>query len=215
MSKPVLRKGLYAVTDSHYIQPNMLSNAVQHAVIGGAVMVQYRDKGRNPGRRKREAAQLRDICHDHDALLIVNDDVRLAEEIGADGVHLGRDDLPVAAARKALGESAIIGASCYTSIGFARRARDEGADYVAFGSFFPSQTKGRAERAYSDVLTTARSEMELHIVAIGGIMPENGASLIAAGADMIAACSGVFNQRDPESAARHYANLFRNAALLG
>ncbi|MDH3646319.1 MAG: thiamine phosphate synthase [Gammaproteobacteria bacterium] len=214
MSKPVLPKGLYAITDSDYIQPSLLGNAVQHAILGGAVMVQYRDKGRNPGRRKREAIQLRDICHDHDVPLIINDDVRLAEEIQADGVHLGRDDWSVETARKALGDSAIIGASCYNSMGFARRARDEGADYVAFGSFFPTQTKERAERATSDILTEASTELDQHIVAIGGIKPENGANLIRAGADMIAACSGVFDRRDSESASHHYAALFRNAALL-
>ncbi|NNF66023.1 MAG: thiamine phosphate synthase [Gammaproteobacteria bacterium] len=215
MSKPALRRGLYAITDSGYIQPHMLGNAVKRAILGGAVMIQYRDKGRNPGRRKREAAQIRDICHDHDVLLIINDDIRLAEDIQADGVHLGRDDWAVETARKSLGDDAIIGASCYNSLGLARRARDESADYVAFGSFFPSQTKSRAERAHTDILTEARDEIDLHLVAIGGILPGNGAGLVRAGADMIAACSGVFNQRDAESAARHYAALFRDAELIG
>ncbi|MDH3587875.1 MAG: thiamine phosphate synthase [Gammaproteobacteria bacterium] len=214
MSKPTLPKGLYAITDADYIQQALLANAVQHAIIGGAAMVQYRDKSRDHGRRKREAAQLRDICHAHDVLFIVNDDVRLAEEIKADGVHLGRDDWAVETARKSLGDSAIIGASCYNSLSFARRAIDQGADYVAFGSFFTSPTKGSADRVHVEILSEAREEMDTHVVAIGGITPENGGRLIAAGADMLAACSGVFDHRDPESAARHFSGLFRDAAIL-
>ena len=213
MSKPTLPKGLYAITNSDYTPANLLGNAVQHAIIGGARIVQYRDKSRDPGRRKHEAAQLRDICHAHDALLIINDDVRLADDVAADGVHLGRDDWPIERARRVLGDSAIIGASCYNSLGLARRARDDGADYVAFGSFFTSSTKTQAGRVPVEILSDARAEFSLHIVAIGGIMPENGAKLIRAGADMIAACSGVFNHRDPESAAHHYAALFAEALL--
>ncbi len=211
MSKPVIPRGLYALTDSGYVQPGMLVNAVRHAIIGGAVMIQYRDKGADHGRRKREAAQLRDVCHDHDVLFIVNDDVRLADDVGADGVHLGRDDRPVDHARRALGPNAIIGASCYNSVSFARRARDAGADYVAFGSFFPSRTKDRATRVHADILAEARTAVDLPIVAIGGITPENGATLIHAGADLLAACAGVFDHRDPEGAARHYAALFRDS----
>ena len=213
MSKPRLPKGLYVITSPDYIEQGRLGNAVQHAIIGGARMVQYRDKSRDHGRRKHEAAQLRDICRNHDALFIINDDVRLAEEIGADGVHLGRDDWEIDAARKILGDSAIIGASCYNSLGFARRARDEGADYVAFGSFFASPTKGSAERVHIGILAEARAELNMHIVAIGGIMPENADKLIQAGADMIAACSGVFDHRDPQSAASHYATLFTRFRL--
>lgn len=215
MSKPELRKGLYVITDSGYIQSGLLANAVRHALVGGAVMVQYRDKSRDHGRRKREAATLRDICHEHDALLIINDDVRLAEEVHADGVHLGRDDRTVEAARKTLGDDVIIGASCYNSLSFARRACDQGADYVAFGSFFPSRTKASASRVHVELLTEAREQLDTHLVAIGGITPDNGATLISAGADMLAACAGVFDNRDPEGAAHHYATLFRDAALLG
>ncbi len=213
MSKPKLPKGLYVLTNSDYIGPDMLGNTVQRAIVGGARMVQYRDKTRDQGRRTHEAAQLRDICRDHDALFIVNDDVRLAAEIGADGVHLGRDDWEVDAARKLLGDSAIIGASCYNSLGLARRARDDGADYVAFGSFFTSPTNGSAERAHVGILGEARAELDIHIVAIGGIMPENAAKLIQAGADMIAASSGVFDHRDTQSAAHHYATLFSEIKL--
>lgn len=208
MSKPALPRGLYAITSSDYVQHNMLGNAVRHAILGGARIVQYRDKSRASARRKREAAELRDICRSHDALLIINDDVRLADEIGADGVHLGRDDWAVKLARKSLGDNAIIGASCYNSMSFARRAADQGADYVAFGSFFDSRTKTGAARAHVEILSEARQALDLHIVAIGGIMPENGGRLVRAGADMIAACSGVFDHRDTESAARHYAALF-------
>ncbi len=208
MSKPTLPRGLYVVTGAEYVDAGRLAGAVRHAIIGGARMVQYRDKSGDHGLRRREAARLRDICHEHEALFIVNDDVRLAADCGADGVHLGRDDADIEQARNRLGGDAIIGASCYNLFGRASRAVDAGADYVAFGSFFSSQTKPGATRAEADVLTRARNELDTHIVAIGGITADNARQLIRAGADMLAVCGGVFDHRDPESAARHLARLF-------
>ena len=204
-----LPTGLYVLTGAEYVDAGRLANAVQHAILGGAKMVQYRDKSRNEGHRRHEAATLRDICRRHDVLFIVNDDVRLAADIGADGVHLGRDDTGIAQARHTLGDAAIIGASCYSSLPRARRVCDEGASYVAFGSFFPSHTKPGATVAPRDILHDARRELDTHIVAIGGITADNGDGLIRAGADMLAVCGGVFDHRDPESAARHLARLFR------
>lgn len=210
MTRPTLPRGLYVITGSEYLETGRLANAVQHAILGGAKLVQYRDKSRVAATRKHEAATLRDICHEHDVMLIVNDDVRLAQEIGADGVHLGREDTSIEQARRLLGDDAIIGASCYNLIGRARRAVDEGADYVAFGSFFPSRTKSTGTYAERDCLARASSELDTHIVAIGGITPDNGGQLIRAGADMLAVCGGVFDQRNPEHAAHHYAVLFRS-----
>ena len=208
MSKPALPRGLYVVTGAEYVDDGRLANAVQHAIIGGARAVQYRDKTGDAGKRKREAVTLRDMCHEHDVLFIVNDDVRLAAEIGADGVHLGREDAAIAHARNVLGPAAIIGASCYNLFGRASRAVGEGADYVAFGSFFHSQTKPGSIRAEPDVLTRARDELTTHVVAIGGITADNGRQLIRAGADMLAVCGGIFDHRDPEAAARHVSRLF-------
>ncbi|MBT8144470.1 MAG: thiamine phosphate synthase [Gammaproteobacteria bacterium] len=205
-----LKRGLYVVTGGEYVESGRLANAVQHAILGGARIVQYRDKGRNRAQRKHEAAALRDICHSHDVLFIINDDIRLADEVGADGVHLGRDDATIEHARHLLGDDALIGVSCYNLLGMARRAVEAGANYVAFGSFFHSQTKPGASRAEASILTEARDTLDTHIVAIGGITPDNGERLIRAGADMLAVCGGVFDHRDPESAARHFARLFRD-----
>jgi thiamine-phosphate pyrophosphorylase len=145
------------------------------------------------------------LCANHRVPLIVNDDVDLAAAIGAAGVHLGKDDADIAAARSRLGSGAIIGVSCYDSL---ERARDlAGADYLAFGAFFVSPTKPSARRAAPDLLHAARA-FGKPLVAIGGITPDNAPALVAAGADFVAAISGVFGQSDVEDAARRYATLF-------
>lgn len=203
-----LPRGLYVITSPDYVSPGMFSNAVQHAILGGARIVQYRDKSRDTARRKREAATLRDICRDHGTLFIINDDLRLAQDVGADGVHLGHGDRSIQEARRLLGGDAIIGASCYNSTGLAHRAIDDGADYLSFGSFYPSRSRRDAERADRETLSHAREKFETHIVASGGITTDNGSLLIRAGADMLAVCAGVFDHRDPESAARAFARLF-------
>jgi thiamine-phosphate pyrophosphorylase len=140
--------------------------------------------------------------------LIVNDDVELAAGIGAAGVHLGEDDADIAAARSRLGNGAIIGVSCYDSLERARDLAAAGADYLAFGAFFPSPTKPQARRATPDLLRAARA-FGKPLVAIGGITPDNAADLIAAGADFVAVVSGVFGQPDVTDAARRYASLFQ------
>lgn len=199
--------GLYAIT-GEASSPGELVDRVARAICGGAVLVQYRDKSGDAARRQREAAALLELCRSGNVPLIVNDDLALARLIGADGVHLGKDDAPLTEARATLGREAIIGVSCYDSLDRALLARDAGADYVAFGSFFPSPTKPTAVRASPDLLRAARSRIDLPIVAIGGITPENGARLIEAGADLLAVVHGVFGMPDPEAAARRYAALF-------
>lgn len=200
-------RGLYAVT-GETSSPEELVDRVARAIHGGAVLVQYRDKSGDATRRQREAAALLELCRSTSVPLIINDDVALARLIGADGVHLGKDDALLAQARAALGQEAIIGVSCYNSLEHALQARDAGADYVAFGSFFPSSTKPAAVRAGPDLLRAARSRIDLPIVAIGGITPENGARLIEAGADLLAVIHGVFGVPDSEHAARSYTALF-------
>lgn len=205
--RPRLPRGLCVVTGAEYVSPGLLGNAVQHAILGGARMVEYRDPTREAGRRKREAAMLRDICRDHGVLFIVSADLRLADEVGADGVHLGPRDRSLEQARTTLGEHALIGAWCEDSLGLARRAVESGADYVTFGNFFPARAETRTERADRDVLGHARA-FASHVVASGGITKDNGAQLIRAGADMLAVCRGIFDHRDAESAARQIAALF-------
>ena len=154
------------------------------------------------------ARALNALCREHGVAFLINDDVRLAGTIGAAGVHLGRDDPDIGAARAVLGASALIGVSCYNELARAQAAQDAGADYVAFGRFFPSRTKPQAVPAAPELLRAARTALKIPIVAIGGITPENGASLIAAGADALAVIEGVFNQSDIRAAAERYARLF-------
>lgn len=203
-----LPTGLYVITDSQLIPGDRLADCVARAIAGGAVMVQYRDKQRSASDRMRAAGALVELCHQHGIPLIVNDDIELAREVGAAGVHLGQEDTALEQARHRLGDQAIIGVSCYNSLEQARLACGNGASYLAFGRFFPSTTKPAAVPARPALLTAARREFSLPIAAIGGITPGNGAALIAAGADLLAVIHGVFGQADIEAAARRYAGLF-------
>ncbi|HZP67553.1 MAG TPA: thiamine phosphate synthase [Rudaea sp.] len=196
--------GLYAITDG---PRRDLVAACEAALQGSVALLQYRDKTAEHARRRREAADLAALCARFGVPLIVNDDVDLAAEIGAAGVHLGEDDGEVSTARARLGADALIGVSCYDSLERARRAAAAGADYLAFGAFFPSPTKPHARKATSALLHAAKP-FGLPLVAIGGVTPDNAPQLIAAGADFVAAVSGVFGAADPAAAARRYAALF-------
>ncbi|MEO7558038.1 MAG: thiamine phosphate synthase, partial [Gammaproteobacteria bacterium] len=137
-------RGLYAVTDSSLTPPGQIVEYLRHALRGGAALVQYRDKGTDAARREQEVRALLDLCRAQQVPLIINDDVALAQRTGADGVHLGKEDSSPAYAREQLGAQAIIGVSCYGSLELALQAQAAGADYVAFGSFYPSHTKPHA-----------------------------------------------------------------------
>ncbi len=200
--------GLYVLTGGGSRTEGGLLEDVAAAIRGGARWVQYRDKDAPPDTRATRARALRRLCGEHGVPLIVNDDVALARAVGAAGVHLGRDDAPLQAAREALGAGALIGISCYDSLDRAHAAEAGGADYVAFGRFFPSRTKPRATPAPIGLLRRARAALSVPIVAIGGITPENGAALIVAGADVLAVGHGVFGHADIEAAARRCAALF-------
>jgi len=198
-------RGLYAITDSLLTPGEQLLAAVESAIRGGARLVQYRDK--SPG-RECQAGALLQLCHAHDVPLIINDNVELAIAIGADGVHLGHQDMALDEARVQLGPRAVIGISCHDSLEQAVRAVHAGADYVAFGSFFYSPSKPGAVRAPLSLLESARHTLNVPICAIGGITPDNGAALVKAGAHMLAVISGIFAQKDFVAAARRYAQLF-------
>ncbi len=201
--------GLYAIADTRYLDNARLITAVGEAIAGGARVIQYRNKKHAAESRLTQAGEIAKLCRKHKVLCIINDDVELTKETAADGVHLGRDDASIAKARERLGPQAIIGVSCYNEMARAETAQAQGADYVAFGRFFPSRTKPQAVQAGPDLLREAKKKLRLPIVAIGGITPENGASLIAAGADALAVIEGVFGQPDVRAAARRYANLFK------
>jgi thiamine-phosphate pyrophosphorylase len=200
--------GLYAITDGP--RPDLLDVARQ-ALEGGTRLLQYRDKTTDTSRRRDEAQALKALCRTHGASLIVNDDVALAAAVGADGVHLGREDGELAAARTALGEAAIIGVSCYNSLERARALAAAGADYLAFGAFFPSPTKPHAPRATPELLRQAAA-LGRPLVAIGGITPDNAPSLVAAGANYLAVISALFRADDVRAAARRFAGLYASAS---
>lgn len=204
--------GLYVITRALPGGPEALAEAVDEAVAGGAVMVQYRDKSGDEARREREARAVFETCRRREVPLVINDDLELALNVGADGVHLGRDDATVQAARHALGPRAVVGVSCYNELARAQAAERAGASYVAFGSFFPSPTKPDAVRATPDLLREAREIVSLPVCAIGGITPANGGRLVEAGADLLAVASGVFEASDIRDAAEHYAGLFKQAS---
>lgn len=197
-------RGLYAITDPRF---GNLVESVRAAIAGGASVVQYRDKSHDAERRLAEARALVALCHPLGVPLIVNDDVALAQASGAAGVHVGEDDAGIAEARATLGSGAIIGVSCYDSLARARTAVAAGADYIAFGAFFPTSTKIVTRYASPGLLREAAA-LGVPRVAIGGITPDNAAPLVAAGAEFLAVVSAVFGARDVTAAARRFAGLF-------
>jgi thiamine-phosphate pyrophosphorylase len=196
-------RGLYAVTPD-IADTLALREGVGAAITGGAQAVQYRNKTAPREQRVVQARVLAELCRSRDVLYIVNDDVELAAEVGADGVHLGRDDGDPSVARLILGPGPVIGVSCYDDIARARVMADAGADYVAFGSLYPSSVKPAATRASLGLLGRARS-LGVRIVGIGGIDAENAADVIEAGADAVAVINAVFGADDIEAAARDIA----------
>ncbi len=199
--------GLYAITRETDASARLLSE-VEAALRGGAAVVQYRDKSGDVARQHEQASELLAICKRYRAPLIINDSLRLADLVGADGVHLGRDDGGIREARIVLGPEKIIGVSCYQSLDLALTAQTAGADYVAFGSFFASATKPDAPRADIALLQHASRVLHLPIVAIGGITPDNAEPLIEAGADALAVIHALFEAADIEARARCFADFF-------
>ncbi|HEY0199116.1 MAG TPA: thiamine phosphate synthase [Rhodanobacter sp.] len=196
-------RGLYAITDGP--RPDLLA-VVTQALKGGARLLQYRDESSDRARRKAEVTALRQLCEPHAVPLIVDHDIALAHEIGADGVHLTAED-SIAEARAILGSTAIIGVACRDSLELAQAAVREGADYISFGAFFLSPTKPLAPRAPIDLLRQSAA-LGVPRVAIGGITPDNGAPLVDAGADYLASISSLFGAADVRAAARRFAQLY-------
>lgn len=198
--------GLYAITPDGQGTAELLGKARQ-ALLGGARVLQYRNKSADARLRLEQAGVLRGLTREFAVLFIVNDDAMLAQQVDADGVHLGGADGSVTDARALLGGTKIIGVSCYNRLGLAHEAVSLGADYVAFGSFFPSTVKPKAAVATPDLLRLARSEVAVPLVAIGGVNPQNAAQLLASGADALAVISAVFDAADIRYAAQQFANL--------
>lgn len=200
-------RGLYAITQTKNKTADIIINEVIAAIKGGAVVVQFRDK--EPLDAIYLADQLVKVCHEYKVPLLINDDIELAIKVGADGVHIGREDGAISEARDRLGADAIIGVSCYNFVEQAFDAQEQGATYVAFGRFFPSSSKPLAAPAELDTLRKAKFLLDIPIVAIGGILPENGVPLLTAGADLLAVIGGLF-ETQPEQSARAYQALFDN-----
>jgi len=199
-------RGVYLLT-ADTADTEWLAARVAAALAGGAVMVQYRNKQAAPALAYAQAQRLRVLTREHAVPLLINDDPELAVAVGAEGVHLGRDDGALATARRRLGADAIIGVSCYGELDRARHLAQAGADYLAFGSFFASPTKPNAPRAKLELLAAAR-DLGLPLVAIGGIDTARAPALIAAGADLVAVISAVFDAADAEAATRQLADCF-------
>ena len=206
-SKPEFPGGVYAITPETADTERLLTQ-VEAALAGGVAAVQYRDKSDDVARRHEQASELVALCRRFKVPLIVNDDLRLADLCDADGVHLGRDDGSLREARIILGKDKFIGASCYQSLELALAAQAAGADYVAFGSFFPSPTKPAAARAGLDLLHGATQLIHLPLIAIGGITLANAPLLLDAGADSLAVLSALFDAPDVRASAHDLNQLF-------
>jgi len=199
--------GLYALTPDTDDTETLLMQ-VEQALIGGASVLQYRNKSPIAALRNEQASALLRICRRHGVPFIVNDDLALACRLDADGVHLGQDDGDLASARAALGPQKLLGASCYRDIALAISACRQGADHVAFGGFFASPTKPGTVRASPTLISQARERLAVPIVAIGGITTLNAASLIAAGVSSVAVISALFNATDITASAQAFCRLF-------
>lgn len=199
-------RGVYLITPDEADTARLLER-VQPLLGAGATWLQYRNKAADAGTRRVQARALQDVCAAAGVPLIINDDAALAAAVGAAGVHLGEDDGDIAAARALLGPGALIGASCYDQLELARRAVAAGANYVAFGAFFPSRSKATTRRAHPRLLHEAAA-LGVPRVAIGGLAADSAAPLVAAGADLLAVISSVFAADDPVAALRGYQACF-------
>ena len=205
-------RGLYGVTPD-WSDTGRLLEAIEAAHAGGMAVLQWRRKTGGQAERRAQLVSVHALCHRLGLLLIVNDDWRLAADLDADGVHLGREDGSIAQARMALGSDKIVGCSCYNEPALARQALDEDVDYIAFGAMYPSRIKPDAVHATLDHIRQGRELVSAlrprpAVVAIGGLTPDNISPVIAAGADSVAMISALFEASDVRAAAHRCATVF-------
>ncbi len=199
--------GIYLISDYKNLAIDDLLDKTEKILGAGISLFQFRDKISKYEIKKSTALKLQILCKKYNTLFIINDDVVLAKEISADGVHLGRDDMDIDMARKILGDK-IIGVSCYNNLEDAITAEILGADYITLGSFFNSPTKPEARMIAIDLLPIAKSKLNIPVVAIGGITPENGKQLVDNKADFLAIISGIYASTDIINSVKAYKNLF-------
>ena len=203
-----LARGVYAITPCATMKFAGILRHTEAILRTGVSAVQYRDKSRDLPAQRVRAAALLELCRAAGTPFLINDDPALAAGVGADGVHLGMEDPAPETARQMLGPDAIIGVSCYDDVERARNLVRSGADYVAFGAFFPTATKSPRVTATLDTLRQAKRQLRQPIVAIGGITPENSESLVRAGADMLAVISSLYDAEDPGRQVTRFQALF-------
>jgi len=214
MKRRLPARGLYAITSAHeQYSPALLASA-DAALRAGAKIIQYRRKNLPLAIARREASALTSLCEQYGALLFVNDNIELALEARAHGVHLGREDGDIRNLSNTVRDRLLLGISCYNSLALAETAAQCGADYLAFGSVFSSGTKPAAVHCSLSVIGEAKARFGLPIVAIGGITPDNGPEVLQAGADFVAAIGGVFEQADVHASALRYVQLFQPSEFL-
>ena len=199
--------GLYAVTPDSNDTTDLLAR-VEAALAGGARLLQYRNKSASPALRLIQGRALLALCWEYQVPLIINDHLDLALALDAHGLHLGTEDGLLAEARARLGAEKILGASCYRSLPTALDAQQAGADYVAFGGFFPSLVKPSTTRTPLALLHEAKQQLSVPLIAIGGITPDNAPQLVAAGADGVAVITALFGAPDVRAAAQSFNALF-------
>lgn len=192
---------VYAITDPKLMPGPLLLEKVEFALRAGIRTIQYRDKTASFSEKKRNALDLVELCRRYDSQLIINDDVELAYETKAHGVHLGQGDMDIRTAREKLDDGCIIGITCHDQLSLAKEAEKNGANYVAFGRFFPSNTKPEASTAPLSLLTAATKLLHIPIVAIGGITPENASEIFKSGANSVAVCHSLFAPENIKSEA--------------
>ncbi len=203
-----LLRGIYAITDSSLMPDDTsLQEAAESAMRGGLKLLQYRDKSADASKALRQARLLADLCLSYNCQLIINDDPELAKASEAAGVHLGQGDSSLRHARELLGKQAIIGSTCHNSLDLAMAAAKSGANYLAFGLFFPSTTKPDAPAANLTIFKQA-ANLNLPTLAIGGITEDKIPILAKSGVNMIAAAAGIFAQTCPELAVRTFRSAF-------
>ena len=200
--------GLYLITPDDADSENFLARVLP--VLSSQIAVlQYRNKLANSEQMLEQANALLVRCRRLGIIFIINDDIALAHRLSADGVHLGEHDSDIESARSLLGTSAIIGVSCYNSLAMAEKAASYGADYIAFGAIYPSATKPNARKAGLEIFSQAKS-LNLPMVAIGGITPDNALQTLVAGADFLAVIGAIFDTADPALETTKFLSLFKN-----